>query len=217
MPTPRKGYWIDGKRIPSVTTILSRFKDAGGLIHWAWQCGMDGIDYRDARDAAATAGTVAHHMVEAYIRAKDVAAVVGADLDREVVQKATTAFGAFEKWAANTNLKPTETECSLISKTHRFGGTLDAMLVNDKLSLGDWKTSNSVYADYLLQLAAYGLLWEENYPNLPIDGGFHLLRFDKTHGDFHHHWYGNLDEAKRAFLLMRELYDIDKGLKKRAA
>lgn len=214
MATPRKGYWLDGKRLPSVTTILSRYKESGGLIHWAWQCGMDGLDYREMRDAAATAGTCAHQMVECFIRKKE---FDDSSYDAEIIEKAETAYGAFRKWAGSTNLTPTETECSLMSKTHRFGGTLDAMLVDDKLSLGDWKTSNGVYPDYLLQLAAYGLLWEENFPNLPIEGGFHLLRFDKTHGDFHHHWYANLDEAKRAFVLMRELYDIDKGLKKRAA
>jgi len=36
MPTPRKGYYTDaGKRVPGVTTIIGRFKDSGGLIHWA--------------------------------------------------------------------------------------------------------------------------------------------------------------------------------------
>lgn len=214
MATPRKGYWMDGTRLPSVTTILSRYKESGGLIHWAWQCGMDGTDYRDMRNTAATAGTCAHEMVEAFIRKKT---FDGNKYDDDILEKAETAYGAFRKWAGSTSLTPTETECSLMSKKHRFGGTLDAMLVDEKLSLGDWKTSNGIYADYLLQLAAYGLLWEENFPNLPIEGGFHLLRFDKTHGDFHHHWYANLDEAKRAFVLMRELYDIDKGLKKRAA
>ena len=213
MPTPKKGYWIEGKRVPSVTTILSRYKESGGLIHWAWQMGMDGIDYRDIRDAAATAGTAAHEMVECFIRDKE---FDSNKYDSDILEKAETSYGAFRKWAGSTHLKPTETECSLISTKHRFGGTLDAMLVDDKLSLGDWKTSNAVYADYLLQLAGYAILWEENYPNLTIKGGYHLLRFDKEYGDFHHHWYANLDDEKRAFLLMRELYEIDKRTKKRA-
>jgi hypothetical protein len=34
MPTPRAGYFLtDGMQVPSVTTVLSRFKDAGALMH----------------------------------------------------------------------------------------------------------------------------------------------------------------------------------------
>ena len=59
MPTAPKGYFTkDGKRVPSVTTILGKFKEAGGLMHWSWECGMKGLDYRQVRDAAADAGTL---------------------------------------------------------------------------------------------------------------------------------------------------------------
>jgi len=111
-----------------------------------------------------------------------------------------------------------ETEITLVSEAHRFGGTPDAIgYLDGKLCLLDWKTSNAVYSDYLIQLAAYKVLWEENRPQYPLEGGFHLLRFAKEHGDFSHHFYPNLDEAWRQFVLLREAYDIDKQLKKRAA
>jgi hypothetical protein len=98
-------------------------------------------------------------------------------------------------------------EVPLVSGTHRFGGTPDAVGEFDaKLVLLDWKTGNSVYADYLLQLAAYKELWEENYPDHPITGGFHLCRFGKETGDFAHHYYPALDEAWEAFRYMRTLY-----------
>jgi hypothetical protein len=63
-------YEIGGKRVPSVTTIISRFKDSGGLIHWAWQQGMDGLDYRETRDKAALAGHLAHYLMELDARGK---------------------------------------------------------------------------------------------------------------------------------------------------
>jgi len=69
MPTQK--YMIDGKRVPGVTTILGKYKEAGGLIHWAWDLGMQNIDYRKVRDDAADAGTLAHAMVEATIRSTD--------------------------------------------------------------------------------------------------------------------------------------------------
>ena len=89
------------------------------------------------------------------------------------------------------------------------------MLVGKKRAMGDWKSANAICPEFLIQVAAYGHLWNENYPDEPITGGYHLLRFDKIHGDFHQHWWGELDSAWRAFLLLRELYEIDRELRAR--
>lgn len=204
----------DGTVVHSVTTILSRFKDSGGLMHWAWQQGMEGKDYRETRDKAATAGICAHAMVEAHIRGKPFDA---GPYDGETLAKALRSFGAFEEWAKSSQLKPAHTECSMVSEKYRFGGTLDTILIHGKLAIGDWKTSNGIYPDMLCQVAAYGKLWEENHPDEPITGGYHIIRFDKTYGDFNHHWYPELDDGWKYFQLMRDAYDIDKRLRKRAA
>lgn len=208
MATAKGGYHTsDGTRVPSVTTILGRFKEAGGLIHWAWELGKEGKDYRQVRDEAALSGTIAHEAVEAWIKKQSY------EIADERAQK---SFEAFKEWADQTQLQVIETELGLVSEKHRFGGTLDAMLVRGKLSCGDWKTSNAVHPEYLCQIAAYGILWEENFPEKPILGGYHLMRFDKTYGDFSHRWWSELETAKKAFLLMRDLYDCDKELKARA-
>src|SRR3990167_6167948 len=216
MGTLKGGYHLkDGTKVPSVTTILGRWKESGGLIHWAWKEGSEGRDYRVTRDAAANAGTLAHEMVEAWITGTAVSRDRLVTFARETVDKAAFAFGAFTEWAQQTNLKITHSEVPLVSEKHRFGGTLDAMLVNGKLSLGDWKTSNALYHDYLMQLGAYGILWEENYPDQPITGGYHILRFSKDNGDFEHRWFGELEDAKQMFLLLRQAYELDAKLKKR--
>jgi len=204
----------DGTRIPGVTTVLSRFKESGALMHWAWEQGRDGKDYRETRDKAANAGTCAHALVEAHIKG------IQPDLspyDGETLEKAQKAFGAFLEWAQASHLTPVKSETSLISEKYRFGGTIDTMLIHGKLAIGDWKTSGGVYGDMLAQVAAYGKLWEENFPDQPITGGYHILRFDKTYGDFNHHWYSELQDGWDYFRLAREMYDIDKRLKKRAA
>jgi hypothetical protein len=212
MPTARAGYHTqDGKRVPSVTTIISKFKESGGLVHWAWDLGIQGKDYRQVRDDAANAGTLAHSLVEQWITKQP----LKVDGDEETTKKAYNAFNIFLEWAEQTKLEVTDTEVALVSERHRFGGTLDAMLVNGKRSLGDWKTSNSVYSDYLFQLAGYAILWEEAHPDRPIEGGYHLMRFSKDFPDFGHHYYAELEDAKRGFLLMRELYDIKATLDKR--
>jgi len=214
MATLKGGYFLaDGKtRVPSVTTVISRFKDAGALMWWSWNEGKEGRDFRETRDKAAEAGTMAHEAVEAWIR--------GANFsfsgDPDVCKRAEVAFGAFLEWADQTQLRVTHTEMPLVSEQHKFGGTFDAILVRGKRAMGDWKSSNGIYPDYLIQVAAYGQLWRETHPDEPIDGGYHLLRFDKTYGDFKHHWWGELEAGWQAFLHLRALYDLEKELKARA-
>ena len=202
----------DGTRVPSVTTVLGRFKDAGPLMHWAWQCGKDGKDFRQERYAAATAGTLAHAAVEAHVHSQPIVWTG----ETSVVERAQKAFGAFLEWAEQTKLTVDKTELPLVSEQYRFGGTFDAILLGSKRAMGDWKSSNGIYGEYLAQLAAYGQLWKENFPNQPIEGGFHLLRFDKTHGDFTHKWWGELDAGWKYFMALREAYEHDKELKARA-
>jgi len=216
---PTQPYKIDGIRVPSVTTILGRFKESGGLIHWAWEQGRDGLDYRQTRDDAADAGKIAHAMVESTIRCKPFPikpeSPPAPAIEMINWKKATSSFAAFQEWSQQTKLTPLETEVSLTCRCHMVGGTLDAMMVNDKLAIGDWKTGNAVYIDHLCQLAAYGHLWTVNYPSRPIIGGYHLLRFSKVEGDFTHHFWANLDKAWRQFELLREAFDLDKELKER--
>ena len=202
-----------GNRVPSVTTIISRFKESGGLLFWANQAGLDGQTLDEARRPAATAGTLAHELVEAHLNQRTVPDMMG---DEEVGAKARAAFATYVRWHAMTKLLVRHTEVSLVSERHKFGGRLDAVGdVGGKLVLVDWKTSNSVYADYLLQLAGYRILWEENYPDHRLTGGFHLCRFAKEHGDFSHHYFKSLDLEAGTFLAMRQLYDQIKQVEKR--
>jgi len=225
MAHPKKGYWIDGKRVPSVTTITGKFKESGGLIHWAHNLGMQGIDYRDVRDNAASSGTMAHSLVENHIRGMP----TELDGNTEVERNALAAFDAYLSWERQTKLEITHQEVQLICPEYKFGGALDALgIIDGKRPLLDWKSSNAIYADYLIQIAAYGHLVEHGFIceggkatdrklGIKIDGGFHLCRFSKEHGDFSHHYFPNLDDGWQAFKLERELYEVMKQLKKRAS
>jgi len=231
MATPKKGYWIDGKRLPSVTTVLGRFKESGALMHWAFSQGLEqgeaiGRDPDNAeapnlykkRDEAANAGTLAHEMVEAYIRGQDHLALLS-DVPEILAKQALNAFQQFREWHENNKIEIISDwqEIQMVSEKHRYGGTPDAIgrNVSGELVLLDWKTSNGVYSDYLLQLAAYKELWEENYPDRPINGGFYICRFSKDFPDFAAHFYGDLDQEWKMFKLLREAYGIDKEVKKR--
>lgn len=209
---PTQVYRVNGKRVPSVTTILSRFKESGGLIQWAYNCGCEGIDINQVKQEAATAGTVAHLMMEADIRNKP--GPKSSEYPSNIWENALTAFSAYLKWKQQSNLKPSQTELGMVCECHNLGGCLDAVTIADELCILDWKTSNGIYVDYLCQIAAYGHLWNVNYPDKPIQG-YYIVRFTKEEGDFHHHYWQNLDQAWHQFELFREAYDLDKLLKKR--
>jgi len=207
-------YLLKGGTVaPSVTQVLSRFKDSGGLLHWAWKLGTQGIDYRKARDDAAAAGSLAHQAIDAWIKQQPFE-FVGPDEQRRAAE---TAFRAFQAWADRSGLRIDRTETPLVSERYRFGGTFDAVTLGDRPAILDWKTSGRIYPEYLVQLAAYGALWDENHPDAPITGGFHLLRFDKRHGDFHHHYWAELDRAWIAFRHLLALWDIAQELEARSA
>lgn len=227
MATPRQGYRnLEGVKVPSVTTIIGRFKDSGALVQWGYKQGREhenlavrGLDapahLYDVTGKAALAGTIAHDMIEyAILNRKPIGA--GFDLpksaegaDWEVIERARNAFRQFEWWREQTHIVITHTEMGLVSERYQFGGTLDAIGTDaaGNIVLVDWKTSNAVYDDYLYQLGAYSLLLEENHPEL-APKSYHLLRVAKETADFAHHYYGELDIEKQIFLQMRRLYGL---------
>jgi hypothetical protein len=212
-----------------VTTILSRFKDSGALMKWAYTTGREHgyleasgqpapASLYEVSSKAADIGTAAHAMVEVSIDGGNPeTAAAYLELSAEDQAKAANAYGMYKAWASQSRLEIVAQEMALVSEKHRFAGTPDAIgKVDGELCLVDWKTSNGVYSDYLLQLAAYRLLWEENHPSQPLTGGFHLCRFAKDFGDFAHHYYRDLEDALAMFLHLRAAYDFDAVLRKRA-
>jgi len=208
----------DGKRVPGVTTILSRWKESGGLLHWAWEQGRDGKDFRETRDQAADAGTCAPAMIESDWK--------GIPFDRTkyqepILKKADHAFLAYLEWKAQTGLIIKQAELPLVSERYRFGGTMDAVIVGNSLCLGDYKTSGGIYPDYLLQVAGgYAILWNEHFPDQPLHG-VHILRFSKPKEDddpisFHHHFWSAevFGLCQEQFLRLRDAYDLDKRIAK---
>lgn len=223
MPTPKDGYRnAAGDEIPGYSKIGGRFKDSGALMQWAFKQGKSGHShlYEKSKEAAEI-GTIVHEMVEWDIKGDDPSkplegAVESNRLTIEQGNSANLAFNAYRAWKKNFHVRVIEQEILLVSEEYQFGGTPDAVgYVGNSLCLLDWKTSNGVYVEYLIQLAAYGHLWNINRPDNQLEGGFHLLRFSKESGDFAHHYFSELADAWEQFKLFRKAYDIDQKLKKR--
>lgn len=214
---PKAGYRnAAGKRVPGVTTIISRFKESGGLVQWAYQCGLDGLDINKVRDDAADAGTCCHEMIDCHLHGIPRISAY----PQVVEEKAEHAFLAYLEWAEQSKLKLVASEQSLVSEKYQFGGTFDAVLVAGTLRLLDYKTSSGIYQDYLIQVGGgYSLLWQEHHPDQPLHG-MDILRISKPEAPDdpitfeHRHWSAEIFPlAQRQFILFREAYALDKRLK----
>lgn len=209
----------DGNVVPSVTTIIGRFKNSNALLWWAFKQGKlaergEINSLYDKRDEAADAGTLAHSLVECHINGIKDPFIP----DDEIGKMARQGFKNYLKWQENNKIQIIEQEVEMVSEEMKCGGRLDAIGIDSDMNLCicDWKTSNAIYADYLIQIAAYKAMWEEKYPDKQIKGGYHLLRFSKEEADFAHHYYSDLSDALEQFKLFRKAYEIDKKLSKRA-
>lgn len=214
MPTLKGGYTLaDGVTVvPSVTTVLSRYKESGGLIHWAWKLGIDGKDYRTTRDAAGSSGTIAHEMIECHIRGWD-HPTVDEQVPEELWMQAETALEGFKEWQKKEGLEIISTEESMVSEVYRFGGTLDAIgKVGGKLVILDWKSGNRVYMEALAQCAAYRQLWNENHPEQYAVDEAHIVRVNKDSVGFDHVHVPSLATGWRYFHTLREAFDLGKTL-----
>ncbi len=133
---------------------------------------------REELDAAAEIGHIAHDWIESYI-----GAVLSDNSERrlELLAKlpeddrsANACIAALE-WMVAHDVRWIATERRCCSREHEFAGTMDGLaLVSscqdpvccpskfvDRLTLVDWKTSNYLYIEYLLQTAAYQHAHEE--------------------------------------------------------
>ena len=210
----------DGTRVPSVTTITGRFKDSGGLLRWANNEGLAGRKlYEDT--SALEIGSIVHDLVETFVHGGERAVAkhpILRDLEGDLLEPVKSGYGAFVEWWRGGRFSVVATEVPFVSEKHKFGGTIDCIVVDGqgRLALADWKTSNALSSDYICQIAAYGQLWNEVSPkDKKLTGGFHLVRFAKQHGDFTHKWFPELNAGWRMFLNLRAAYEEDKELKKR--
>ena len=199
-------------RVPSVTTVKDCLHPRG-LMYGHWRNGKEGREYNDWGAPAAAIGTLVHRMADRWIHGESLP-----DIPEEMRAPVESSFGAFQRWWEANKFQMVATEMPMVSKMYMFAGTPD-LIARDwdrRLCLVDYKSSKALYYDYLCQIAAYGLLWNEQAPaDLQITGGFHLARFDKLTGDFEHRHFPELNDGAEFFLGLRRLYDLKKKLEAR--
>lgn len=205
---PVKYYDKDGGRLPSTTTIQGAYKNPAGLMYYAWECGMQGIDYRQETNRFAGAGTICHKMIENKLTHRDIDAYIpGAEelgLEKEAYESAMrmaeNGFDNFESWWMQTHGEAVELEVSMVDDDLGFGGTLDLVvkLFGRARFVTDFKTSKKLYEEHICQVAAYRHLWMNGRMNVdqkgsltsepkefgePIHGGI-VLRVNRETSEF---------------------------------
>lgn len=198
----------DGEKVPGVTTILG-ILNKPALIHWAWDLGTKGIDYRKYRDDKADIGTLAHSMVIAHLKKEQVDT---SDYSANQINLAETCFLKYLEWEGQHKIEPILTEQPLISEKYKYGGTLDCYCNLDGiLTLLDFKTGKAIYGEFFYQLGGYKeLLIENKYKTKR----YIILRLgrDETEG-FEVKERLNLKIETKIFLKLTETYYLQNEMK----
>ena len=202
MPTIE--YIVNKKKVPGVTTILSRFKLSTPLIIWANRLGLEVKDYFKELNKAGEIGTELHNLAELHIQNEHY------DLPED--ETVRNCFNQFIDWWDKSNYKVTWTEKPYASKILLYGGCPD-LLVNGNILI-DFKTSKGIYLDYLIQLSAYAALIKE-VDGIEIEQAI-IVRFPKDNNtpEFAKFSKADLKAAFKQFKLFRKAFDIDKDLNK---
>ena len=198
-------YKKDGIRVPSVTTYLGILAKPA-IIHWAWECGVQGLDYRRVRDQAGDVGSLVHYLILCQLQRRE--PELG-DCTPNELATTVTPMKKFDEWLRLHELVPILLETPLVSETYGFGGTPDFYGEdNGVLTLLDFKTSGDIYAENFCQLAAYKeLLAERGYP---VESA-RIIRISKvTDESFDDRPAGNLENHWKIFLACQQIYELQK-------
>lgn len=233
----QKYYNAKGDLLPGVTSILGQTLAKPQLIHWAAKLEREEIlkcfenshaylthrslsqilpeklFYVTKRDSAGDVGTCTHHICQMYVEQKN-AAFNG--YEKETIEKAYQSFLKFKSFWDSNGYRLVGSEMQLVSERHNFGGTLDCVALDgkDNYTLLDLKTGSGIYGDYISQLAAYEMLYNENH-KLPIQKRM-IVRLGKEDvDDFEVKEVSDdlLDAHASRFLLALSVYHIDKKIK----
>ena len=177
---------------PSVTTILAQtMPESPFLKQWRDKLGAEQADrYRDERAAY---GTFMHGLfgellinrtidlddiqekLKIYIEQKQLPVdfiFYADDLKKDVL--------AFAQWVADYDVKPLAIEIALVSERKHYAGMIDLVCTlkakeGRKTAIVDFKSGrNGFTEEHELQLHLYRDMWQENFPEHPIDKVFNF-------------------------------------------
>jgi hypothetical protein len=192
--------------------------------------------HKEKLEDAGKTGHIAHNHIEQYVKLVILGEIHLAAALRTILpydERAAKACQAAFSWMDRHNVRWILTEKKIYSRKYKYAGTMDGLCVcdscddpkccpnpfTDRLTVADWKTSNYLYLEYLLQTAAYENAYEEEY-EVDIQDRW-VIRLGKEDGEFEAwHVEGHLFAKHfggfiEALDLTRTVADIEKDLKER--
>jgi len=196
--TGRHRYTVDNKPVYGVTSVLGVIAKPGLLF---WSANMAADHFRDQinpgqaydeieleliwkeakkahhtkKETAGSIGTLVHKWVEDYCNKKNPGMPVN--------KIAAGAVGRFLKWVNEHNIEFLSSEQPCYSKKYNYAGTIDGICkIDGKLYIFDLKTSNRMYDEMRIQVAAYKHARVEEFPEEKYEGCC-ILRVGKKDGD----------------------------------
>lgn len=162
----------DGKRVPSVTTILQILGNKE-IIYWANRLGFRHIDYETELNRLADDGTLMHSVMQ-HIVDPSLANEPIHFRDKLEEEKYLKLAEKFSNMIKDYSYETIFTEKSFTSSKLGYGGTIDWFANMSGFNMiNDFKSSKRVYMKHLLQLGGYYNLMTEN--GYSINGGSIIL------------------------------------------
>jgi hypothetical protein len=153
--------------------------------------------HKDRLEDAGGVGNAVHDWIERYIKLR----ISGHSTDEILGQfpfdnRAENGCLAALDWMRRHNVRWISTEQKIYSRTYRIPGTMDGIArtdscddpkccptsFKDHLSVVDWKTSNQLYIEYIMQVATYR--YAEHEENGTEYDDAWIIRLGKEDGEF---------------------------------
>ncbi len=164
-------YWLDGKPIPGVTTLIKGGLPAPALVYWSARTVAEYVADHDAeveqlrgmgrgpmvaalkevpwtqRDRAGIRGTEVHALAERLVAGEQV------DVPDHLAGHVESCVRFLDTWQP----EPLVVEKPVAHRAHWWAGRLDliARMPDGRTALLDWKTATGIYPETAFQLAAY--------------------------------------------------------------
>lgn len=159
-------YSVEGKELPSVTSVISEMWVKRQLIKWKLRVGEKAAN-RISR-VTSSFGSACHKIVANYLD--------NDKIDDPSSEKVLRAIERWKKWWHEQDLKVIATEQMIHNKD--YAGTVD-LIAKDKdgkIYILDWKFGRGLYASYLIQLGAYYRILKDKEKEYKFQGL--LVRID---------------------------------------
>ncbi|MCS5657630.1 MAG: hypothetical protein NZ762_04135 [Dehalococcoidia bacterium] len=195
--------WARNMALESVETALKKRSGTREAITPEWISQVISEARRrpeQVRDQAADFGTQAHVAIDQIVQG----------LEPQIPPEMELVVNNFTEWRRDANLDLHLTETMVFSDKYRYAGAMDAIAYRDgSLVALDWKTSNGLYPEYALQVAAYANALAE-MTGKPVTEAW-TVRFGKTTPEFEARQVIDLEKSFIAFRAALYLWRAIKG------